>query len=164
MSATLRAWLLSVGFFLAGLGLLWWAYEQWLNMATVVGREPQVPSGRLLLWMLTLVVSGFSFGMTTSSARSSRERARPVILLSLAFIPFAALYYFWTQVTLGWFPALPTSAAEFLYDDRTLLASSLILGFFVSGLVGSVEVVHEPVIEPIVGAEADDEEGEDGEE
>lgn len=152
MSAKLRAWLLSVGFFLAGVGLLWWAYEQWLNLATVMGAEFRVPSARLLLWMLTLIVSGFSFGMTTSSARSTRERARPMILLSLAFIPFAALYYFWTQVTLGWFPALPTRAAEFLYDDRTLLASSLILGFFLSGLVGSVEVVHEPVEEPVVGA------------
>ncbi|HEX6299520.1 MAG TPA: hypothetical protein VF148_03550 [Acidimicrobiia bacterium] len=164
MSANLRAWLLSVGFFLAGVGLLWWAYEQWLNMAAVMGQELQVPSARLLLWMLTLIVSGFSFGMTTSSARSSRERARPAILLSLAFIPFAALYYFWTQVTLGWFPALPTSAAEFLYDDRTLLASSLILGLFLSGLVGSVEVVHEPVVEPVIGSESDFGEGEDSNE
>jgi hypothetical protein len=155
VSARLRAWLLSVGFFLAGVGLLWWAYEQWLNMATVMGQQRQVPSARLLLWMLTLIVSGFSFGMAASSARSSRERARPAILLSLAFIPFAALYYFWTQVTLGWFPALPNRAAEFLYDDRTLLASSLILGFFLSGLVGSVEVVHEPVVEPVVGLRAD---------
>lgn len=164
MSAKLRAWLLSVGFFLAGVGLLWWAYEQWLNMATVVGQQPQVPSARLLLWMLTLIVSGFCFGMTTSSARSTRERARPAILLSLAFIPFAALYYFWTQVTLGWFPALPTSAAEFLYDDRTLLASSLILGLFLSALVGSVEVVHEPVVEPVIGSEPDDAEGDDSKE
>ena len=162
MSVKLRAWLLSVGFFLVGVALLWWAYEQWLNMATVMGQEFQVPSARLLLWMLTLIVSGFSFGMTTSSARSTRERARPAILLSLAFIPFAALYYFWTQVTLGWFPALPTGAAEFLYDDRTLLASSLILGLLLSGLVGSAEVVHEPVVEPVIGAESDD--ADDGEE
>ena len=159
MSVKLRAWLLSVGFFLAGVALLWWAYEQWLNLATVMGQEFQVPSARLLLWMLTLIVSGFSFGMTTSSARSTRERARPAILLSLAFIPFAALYYFWTQVTLGWFPALPTRAAEFLYDDRTLLASSLILGLLLSGLVGKAEVVHEPVVKPVIGAESDDADG-----
>jgi hypothetical protein len=147
VSPNRRAWLLSIGFLLVGIGMLWWAHQQWLGWNQVLVERRVVPSTRVLLWLLTLVLAGFLFGMTASSARSSRERARPAILLTLSFIPFAILYYFWTQVTLGWFPQLPGVLVGFLYTETTLLAASLILGFFLSGLLGGVEQVHAPVVE-----------------
>jgi hypothetical protein len=148
--------LLSVGFTLAGIGLLWWAHQQWLGWNQALIEARQLPSARVLLWLLTLIVTGFAFGMSASSARSSREKARPAIVLSIAFVPFAILYYFWTQATLGWFPRLPGGLIDFLYTETTLLAASLILGFLLSGLVGSVERVHEPVVEPAGAPSIDD--------
>ena len=156
MSPIRRAWLLSVGFTAAGIGVLWWAHQQWLNWNQIFIETRQVPSARVLLWLLTLILTGFLFGMSASSARKSRERARPVILLTLSFIPFAVLYYFWTQLTLGWFPPLPGTLIDFLYTETSLLALSLILGFFLSGLVGSVENVDEPVTEPAGALSAED--------
>ena len=163
MSPNQRAWLLSVGFTLVGIGLLWWAHQQWLGWNQALVEARQFPSARVLLWLLTLIVTGFGFGMAASSARSSRERARPAIVLTLAFVPFAVLYYFWTQATLGWFPRLPGGLIDFLYTETTLLALALILGFFLSGLLGSVTVVHEPVVEP-AGALSDGEWVDDSEE
>jgi hypothetical protein len=155
VSSNRRAWLLSVGFTLVGIGLLWWAHQQWLGWNQALIEARQFPSARVLLWLLTLIVTGFAFGMAASSARSSRDKARPAIVLSLAFVPFAVLYYFWTQATLGWFPRLPGGLIDFLYTETTLLALALLLGFFLSGLLGSVPAVHEPVVEP-AGALADD--------
>lgn len=154
---------MSLGFFLVGTGVLWWAHRQWLNWNQVFAESRQLPSARVLLWLLTLILTGFVFGMAASSARSSRERARPAVLLTLSFIPFAVLYYFWTQVTLGWFPQLPRSLLDFLYTETTLLAAALILGFFLSGLVSGIRRVRDPVVEP-VGAPSDNEWVDDSEE
>lgn len=138
MSANLRQWLLPSGFTVVGIGLLWWSHQQWLALSQIAGSTFQMPSVRLLLWMLTLIVTGFLFGMAASSARNDPEQGRPAILLTLSFIPFAVLYYVWTQLTLGWFPQLPGGLFQFLYSESTLLAASMILGFFLSGLVGRV--------------------------
>jgi len=148
MSPNLRSWLLAGGSFVAGIGLFWWAYEQWLNLSLVSVETAQMPSTRILLWMLTLVASGIMFGLTLSSTRAHPARGRPGVLLALAFIPFAVLYYFWTQVTLGWFPSLPEGLGNFLYTESTLLAASLILGLFLSGLLGRAGPVEEIVDEP----------------
>jgi hypothetical protein len=147
MSTNLRSWLLPGGSFVAGIGFLWWAQEQWLNLSVVSVDTGEMPSGRMLLWMLTLVASGFSVGLAASWTRSQPARGRPGVVLALAFIPFAVLYYFWTQVALGWFPALPAGLGNFLYTESTLLAASLILGFLLSGLVGRVDGSGEESVE-----------------
>ena len=157
MSSKRFAWFLSIALTLAGTGVLWWAHQQWLTLTTVSFESGQAPSARLLLWLLTMIAAGFLFGMAASSARSSWERARPAVLLAVSFLPFAVLYYFWTQVTLGWFPTLPGRVADFIYNGSTLPAASLILGFFLSGLVGRVERADAPVMEA-----ADDSFDEDG--
>lgn len=148
MLSKLRSGPSAVGFTLVGIALLWWAHRQWMDLTQVAAFDLLLPSARLLLWMLTLVVAGFSFGMVVSSARRFRARGRSGILLTLSLIPFAVLYYFWTQVTLGWFPELPQSLFQFLYSESTLNAASLILGFFLSGLVGSADQVEAAAEEP----------------
>lgn len=150
MSLNLRQWLLAGGSFAGGIGLLWWAQEQWVNLSVVSVETAEMPSGRILVWILTLVACGFLFGVALSSTSTRPARGRPGVLIPLAFIPFAVLYYFWTQVALGWFPSLPAGLGNFLYTESTLLATSLILGIFLSGLVGLAE---EATKEPVEGPE-----------
>jgi hypothetical protein len=147
VSTNLRSWVWAGGSFVAGIGLLWWAHEQWLNLSLISIETGEMPSGRMLLWMLTLVACGFLVGLAVSSTRTQPARGRPGILLALAFIPFAVLYYFLTQVALGWFPALPAGLGNFLYTESTLLAASMILGFLLSGLVRGVERDGEESVE-----------------
>lgn len=134
MSAENRA-LVSAGVLtVLGFGLLWWAHHQWLNARAIMGSTFEMPSTRLMLWLLTLVVAGLSFGLAAASARREKVRARAAVLLIWSLIPLTVLIGFWLFVS-GWWSPVLGPFTEFLYSETTLVSSSLVLGFFIAGLI-----------------------------
>ena len=113
---------------LLAFALLWWANDQWLDLTAIAAAAREVPSARLLLWILTLVATGFGFGLAASAAKAEQARTRIPVLLVFSVLPFAILFFFWTQLALGWFSGL--SLFQFVYNEQTIVASSLALGLF----------------------------------
>jgi hypothetical protein len=122
------SWISVGAFTLLAFSLLWWANGQWSDLTAIAAAAREVPSARLLLWILTLVATGFGFGLAASAARAEQSPTRIPVLLVFSVLPFAILFFFWTQLALGWFSGL--SLFQFVYNEQTIVASSLALGLF----------------------------------
>lgn len=128
------SWVSTGSFTVLGCVLVWWANEQWLDITEIAATSFSVPSARLLLWLLTLIATGVSFGLVVSASQSRRARPRVLVLLVWAVIPFAILFLFWSQIALGWFQGV--SLAGFLYSEITLVAAGIVLGVLIAGMLG----------------------------
>jgi hypothetical protein len=152
MTIKLGAWTAAGLFTLIAIAWLWWANQQWLDIAEVTASTLEMPAGRLLGWMLTVIVSGFAFGLAIGSARHQQIRGRASILLTLSVIPFAVLFFFFSQVTFAWFPDIPTALFEFIFNDTTLTAFALLFGLLLAAMIGKG-----PPADPEEGATPDTE-------
>lgn len=137
MRSLTRAWLLAVGFLLLGMGLLWWASAQQTAWRAISASEFVMPGGRIGLWLLTMAVAGACFGLAKTAARRSSGPDRVQILAGLALVPLVVMVLFLSFILGWWEPLLPSSVTRFLFSEMTLVASALLLGFLVSGLVDS---------------------------
>lgn len=135
MRSSTRAWLLSVGFLVLGMGLMWWASAQWEVLATIMSSQFEVPAVRLLLWHLTVVVAGITFGLAVAASRGDSGQPRIQILGILSLIPLAGLFFFFSWILNWWAPTLPFSVNWFLFDESTRVAFALLLGFLLSGMI-----------------------------
>ena len=126
------SWISVGAFTLLAFALLWWANDPWLDLTAIAAAAREVPSARLLLWILTLVATGFGFGLAASAARAEQSPARIPVLLVFSVLPFAILFFFWTQLALGWFSGL--SLFQFVYNEQTIVASSLAFGLFIAAM------------------------------
>lgn len=116
-----------------GFGLLWWANDQFAEIRRLTGSNFEVPEGRLLVWLLTLVAAGLVFGLAAGREVAANSRAS---IAAWSILPFVILAWFYSRFSFG-LPAfnLPRSLLEFLGSQMTVVASSLTLGFFLSALV-----------------------------
>lgn len=132
MRSLTKAWLSAAGFLLAGIGLIWWANQQLAEIRLMAARDFSFPTGRVALWLLTLVVTGVAFGLTVTMARRDSGRGRVPILAVLTLIPLAELVLFVASIA----GPLPFSVPQFLISESTVVISALLLGFLVSGMIG----------------------------
>ncbi|HUG31641.1 MAG TPA: hypothetical protein VMM14_02010 [Acidimicrobiia bacterium] len=116
-----------------GFGLLWSANAQFDQIRRITGSTFEFPSGRLLIWLLTLIAAGLVIGLTAGRHVADN---RPVAIAAWSIVPFLILAWFYSRFSFG-LPSfnLPRSLFEFLGSQMTVVASSLILGFFLSALV-----------------------------
>ena len=132
-----RAWLLAPIFLITGMGLLWWASQQWLEIRSITSAELAIPAGRVALWLVTIVMAGIVFGLAVASARRDSGRGRVEILAMLALVPMAVLIQF-IAWALGWRTSpMPFNINQFLLSETTIIASALVLGLLLSGMIGS---------------------------
>lgn len=116
-----------------GFGLLWWANDQFTEIRSLMGSTFEVPAGRLLIWLLTLIAAGLVFGLAAGREVAADSR---VAIAAWSILPFVILAWFYSRLSFG-LPAfnLPHRLFEFLSSQMTVVASSLTLGFFLSALV-----------------------------
>lgn len=116
-----------------GFGLLWWANDQFAEIRRLTGSNFQVPEGRLLIWLLTLIAAGVVFGLAAGREVAANRR---VAVAAWSLLPFVIIAWFYSRFSFG-LPAFnfPRSLLEFLGSQMTVVASSLTLGFYLSALV-----------------------------
>lgn len=132
MRSLTRAWLLATGLLLVGIALTWWADQQFGQIQLMAARDFAIPTGRVALWLLTMIVAGVAFGLTVAMARRDLERGRVPILAVLALVPLAVLILFIASIA----GPLPFSVHQSLVSQSTVTISALLLGFLVSGMIG----------------------------
>lgn len=115
-----------------GFGLLWWANDQFSEIRILMGSTFEVPTGPLLLWLVTLIAAGLVFGL---AAGRGVEVDRRAAIAAWSILPFLIIAWFYSRFSFG-VPSfnLPGSLMEFLSSQMTVVASSLILGFYLSAL------------------------------
>lgn len=131
-----RIWVYTGTGTVLGLGLLWWATEQLGEIQRTVGSTFEYPEGRVLLWLFTLIATGFAFGLAAAAVRQVAVRGR-VAIMSWSVLPLLIIAWFYSRLAFGW-PAItvPAELFEFLTSQTTIVASALTLGFFLSAVLG----------------------------
>lgn len=142
----MRIRLLVGTFTILGFAMLWFANELWSQVQQITGSTFEMPSGRLLLWLLNLVVVGISFGLAVESAGSGRRRIRIPVLMAWSVVPLFVLFYFWTQVAIGWTLGVARFLNQFVFSEITLTASEVALGFFIAGMIGQPLLSGDPEV------------------
>lgn len=121
-------------FLLVGFGLIYWAYEQALDIQEITGSTFHNPTGRTLLWQGTMILSGIVFGLALAATRDRVERPRAAALL-WGVIPLAVLVYYTLFIsgTIPW--PQPLRLTMFLFAGITIATSSLLVGLFIATAV-----------------------------
>ena len=122
----------SLGLTAAGIGLLWWADNQLVNLRISQGSTFETQSFRLALWSLTLIVAGLAFGLiVTRFAGLTVTRRSISISAVLVGVPLIWAHMLMAGWSLSDLLFLPT---PFVLNQMGPLA--IVVGFLLSGLVG----------------------------
>lgn len=130
-----QAWLFAAVFMLLGVGLLWWANQQWEEIRAISSADFVIPQMRMVWYHLTLVVAGVAFGLVVAASRQDAGHPRIQILGVLALIPLAGLLLFFSVVFLWQELSLPFGLERALLNDPIRVAFALLLGFLLSGMI-----------------------------
>ena len=132
---TPKRWFGVVGFPIIGFVLLWWAAEQMEKARQILGSTFEFPTWRILGWLVTLVAAGAAFGLAAGFGRAEVSKANVGATVVAGIIPLAAVVYFWTFFSFGWFSTFKSDLALLLRNEMTVVASCIVVGFLGSGLV-----------------------------
>jgi hypothetical protein len=91
-----RIWVYTGTGTILGLGLLWWATEQLVEIQRTVGSTFEYPKGRVLLWLVTLIATGFAFGLAAAAVRHGAVRGR-VAIMTWSVLPLLTIAWFYFE-------------------------------------------------------------------
>lgn len=140
---TFGVWPQSIGaaLTLAGFGLVWWAIEQFGLIQLIAGSEFRYPEARFLGWILTLVAAGLVFGLAITRGGRLAVARRAIAVFSA--LPALVLAWAYSAMALGWSPFQPSfELVSVLMSQQMLIVSAVVLGFFVSALLGPARGGH----------------------
>lgn len=125
-----QRWLGSAVLPIGAFALLWWAYQQMTETLSGTGSSfGLVPWWNALGWLVTVIASGFTFGIAVALSGADRGSPDLVAILVTALFPLAVVVHFFGFLSLGWSPILLDVFGVFLITPSTAIVSCVVVGF-----------------------------------